>query len=214
MKVISFPHYTCGGLLCDILNDTFSEADANGGIDSHRHSLGKIGDSDSIYTDFNLAILEKQLIQCCPDQWIGTHCWLGKVSLEMFDQVINVTTLTYRSKIYRWVRAYHHHYLKSQPWSNLTGIDQIDKQRETAKNYLKPFDRIPDHRVLNLEFAEVVECRPACTNLLPANVQHHFDRWKQINDFLYDPYVWNSAAVDRFYEAEYEESLQQRYIYD
>lgn len=214
MKIISFPHYTCGGLLCDILNDTFSKAEDNGGIGNHRHNQGKIGDSDSVYTDFDFADLEKQLKQLGTEQWIGTHCWLGQVSLGMFERIINVTTLTHRSKIYRWVRAYHHHYLKSQPWQNLSGIAQIDKQRETAKNYLKPFDPIVDHRVQNLEFAEVVECSAAFTNLLPGNFQRHFERWRRINVFLYDPLLWNSPAVHRFYEAEYENGLRQRYIYD
>lgn len=214
MKIISFPHYTCGGLLCDILNNTYSEVDTNGGIRSIHHSLGKIGDSDSVYTDFDFEKLKQQLLQLSTDQWIGTHCWLGHNDLEGFDQIINVTTMTYRSRLYRWVRAYHHYYLSSAPWQGLSGIDEIDKQRETAKNYLLPFSPIDHARVINLEFADVVESRPVMTQMLPSDYQSHLDRWHRINAFLFDDNVWTSVAAQRFHEAEHEEMLQQRYIYD
>lgn len=214
MKIVSFPHYTCGGLLCDILNKTFSPVDYNGGIGGDRHNLGKIGDGDSIYTDFDFGKLKQQLSQYPTDQWIGTHCWLGKVDLSIFGQIINITTVTHRSKVYRWVRAYHHYYLKSDPWQNLNGIDEIDKQRETAKNYLKSFEPIKNDCVTNLEFADVVELRPAFSRFLLGDCQHHISRWQEINAFLFDQHMWRSSAADRFYEAEYEEFLQQRYVYE
>jgi hypothetical protein len=44
MNLICFPHYTCGGLLCDIMEDTMSEFADNGGIASPTHNVGKIGD--------------------------------------------------------------------------------------------------------------------------------------------------------------------------
>ena len=54
MKLVCFPHYTCGGLLCDILNDTFSNIGTNGGINNIHHSIGKIGDVDTVQTNFDL----------------------------------------------------------------------------------------------------------------------------------------------------------------
>jgi hypothetical protein len=53
MNLICFPHYTCGGLLCDILNGTFSEITSDGGVNSIGHGLGKIGDSDTVMIDYD-----------------------------------------------------------------------------------------------------------------------------------------------------------------
>jgi hypothetical protein len=212
MKIVSFPHYTCGGLLCDILNGTFSEVDSNGGIASSQHAIGKIDDSNSILDQFDFEELWKRLQDFSQHQWIGTHCWLGGVDFRRFDRVINITTMTYRSRLYRWLRAYHHYYLKTPQWQTVTGLDQIDKQRETAKNYLQSFRPINDERVINLEFAEVVHCSKSFTQLLSDHYQHHLDRWCQINSFLYDPNIYASAA-DRFYEADYEVALCEKYVY-
>ena len=44
MNLICFPHYTCGGVLCDILNQTFSPVLSHGGLGSIHHAIGKIGD--------------------------------------------------------------------------------------------------------------------------------------------------------------------------
>ena len=49
MNLVCFPHYTCGGLLIDILSDTFPPLNSRtNGINSSRHNLGKIGDSDTV----------------------------------------------------------------------------------------------------------------------------------------------------------------------
>ena len=65
MKLVCFPHYTAGGLLCDILQGKFSVIGTNNGINSNEHSLGKIGDSDTVYTDFDAEILTRK---CLPYQ--------------------------------------------------------------------------------------------------------------------------------------------------
>lgn len=211
MKIVSFPHYTCGGLLCDILNDTFSDIDANGGIASQQHAIGKIEDSDSILEDFDFELLWQRLQEFSRDQWVGTHCWLGRADLSRFDQVINITTMTYRSRLYRWQRAHYHYYSQRPEWRSLKDLDLIDKQRETAKNYLIPFRPITGSVVVNLEFADVVECQPAFRNLLPPHSQKHLTRWQQVNHFLYDH--CDPDAVNRFHEAEHEHQLRERYVY-
>lgn len=214
MKIVCFPHYTCGGLLCDILNNTFSKIGANAGILSIEHAIGKLGDSDTVYTDFDIDDI-KRIVQNSPgDKWIGTHCWLGKADLSIFDQVINITTVTFRSQLYRWMRAYHHHYLQSEPWQNLSGLDAVDKQRETAKNYLIAFEKITNERVVNIEFADVVEQKASFVKLLPGNYQSHLDRWQQINSFLYSSDLWSSTASMRFHEAQHEMLLDTRYVYE
>lgn len=214
MKIVSFPHYTCGGLLCDILNKTFSPVGSNGGIDGVQHSIGKIGDADSILTHFDTKKFFDMLGSADHQSWIGTHCWLGNVEINQDWQVINVTTSTYRSKLYRWVRAWHHYYVSSIPWQNLTGLAEIDKQRETAKNYLSAFGPIHKPGFVNLEFADVVECKAAFQTLAGDEIAGHMERWKQINYFLYQDSMWTGSAAQRLYEAEYEMASQEKYIYE
>ena len=217
MNLICFPHYTCGGLLCDILNETFSEIAPNGGIASISHGLGKIGDSDTVMIDYDqktfLNMIENLKLQCT-NEWIGTHCWPGRLDLSVAEQVVVVSTTTFRSKVYRWIRAYHHYYIKSDPWISVTGQQRIDKERETAKNYLVAFDPVFQPNVVNIEFAEVVENSAEFQSLTAHNDPgQHLDRWRKINSFLYDPNIWSSTAVQRFYEAEYESYLNKHYVY-
>jgi hypothetical protein len=213
MKLICFPHYTAGGLLCDVLTDQFSSIHKNKGIDSFNHLLGKIGDSDSIFTEFDPEELLKSLtkLNLKDNDYAGTHCWPGKIDLTMFNEVICITTMTHRSKVYRWARAFYHYYADSKPWS-VTGIDLIDKQRETAKNYLKAFE--PVDGAINIEFSEIVDVNTRFKNLV---VDHSYEksieRWKHINDFLYHKDFWNSTPVQRFYEAELETLLATDYVY-
>ena len=156
MNLICFPHYTCGGLLCDIFSNTFSSVGHNGGINSFAHDIGKIGDSDSVFTEFDQEAFNSIIQSLNVDQhsWIGTHCWPGNVNLESFDRVLCVTTTTARSKIYRWIRAYYLYYTNSKPWIEKLGQARIDKERETAKNYLMPFLPVLDKtNVINIEFS-------------------------------------------------------------
>lgn len=219
MKIVSFPHYTCGGLLCDMLNNTFGRVGSHGGIHSMYDFFGKIGDVDTVFDNFSestfFSALENFSVSN-KDVWIGTHCWLGAIDLEsdLITQVINVSTETHRSKMYRWLRTYHHFFMKSPPWQNLVGIDNIDKQRESAKNYIKPFARIDHPKVINLEFAEVVENNPKFLSLFDQDVSHHVTRWREVNHFLYDTDIWQSNAARRFYEAEYEYCHDSRYQYE
>lgn len=217
MNLICFPHYTCGGLLCDILNGTFSEIAPNGGIASIAHGLGKIGDSDTVmdaYCQETFLTMFEQLKHQYTNGWIGTHCWPGCLDLSVAEQVIVITTTTFRSKLYRWIRAYYHYYLTSEPWISVAGQQRIDKERETAKNYLIAFDPVFEQNVVNIEFAEVVENSVEFQNLTAHyDIGRHLDRWRKINSFLYDPNIWSSTAVQRFYEAEFETCLNKYYVY-
>tara|TARA_B110000503_G_C7140826_1_gene410754 strand:+ start:918 stop:1562 length:645 start_codon:yes stop_codon:yes gene_type:complete len=213
MNLICFPHYTCGGLLCDILADTFSPIGANGGISSISHNYGKIGDSDTVDTNFDVNMFYKRIKKrASDDAWIGTHCHPGSLDHSDFDKIIVVSTATHRSRIYRWVRAYYHYYLNSDPWTAVSGLDRIDKERETAKNYLLPFT--PVKNIINIEFSEVVDGTAEFLSLLPnTDITKHIDRWKSINSFLYNTNIWNSTPVKRYHEAELEIKLQKHYVY-
>jgi hypothetical protein len=44
-------------------------------------------------------------------------------------------------------------------------------------------------------------------------INHHMDRWKDVNNFLYNTNIWSSDPFKRFYEAEVETHLSKYYIY-
>jgi hypothetical protein len=216
MNLVCFPHYTCGGLLCDILNNTFSTVGSNGGINSIMHGVGKIGDTNTVFVEFDACEFERTVtaLNLSDNQWIGTHCWPANINTSIFNHVIVVTTTTYRSKIYRWLRAYHHYYTKSTAWLELSGMARIDKERETAKNYLIPFMPVMQPNVTNIEFAEIVETSAEFAALVVgSDVGKHMERWKSINTFLYDTNIWFSDPASRYYESELETTLQKHYAY-
>ena len=185
MNLICFPNYTCGGLLCDILNQTFSPVLSRGGIDSVSHSLGKISNDITPCTTYDPADLLSKLSAVPPGMWIGTHCWPGILPFDQFTQIINITTVTERSKLYRWIRAYRHYY--SKEWSDITGIDLLDKMRETAKDYIIPSEPVFDSCVYNLEFSEVVNGTVEFYKFFTqTNARIHMERWSKTNEFLYD----------------------------
>lgn len=216
MNLICFPHYTCGGLLCDIFNQTFSNITAKGGVNSIAHALGKIGDADTVLVEYDQQMF-MSLVKSLDSnhaKWVGTHCWPGGLDLGMVDQVVVITTATSRSKLYRWARAYHHYYMKSDLWLSVSGQQRIDKERETAKNYLPAFAPVDQPNVINLEFAEVVENSKEFQKLTAQyETVQHVDRWRQVNSFLYAADIWNSDAFKRFYEAEAEHGLGTHYVY-
>ena len=216
LNLICFPHYTCGGLLCDIMTGSFSPLATNGGIANVHHSVGKIGDTDTVMLDFDTKKFMQQVLSknLSNNSWIGTHCWPGLLPLEQFNKVLVVTTTTFKSKIYRWARAHHHYFLPN--WKNLSEIDLIDKSRETAKNYLVPFNPVPNKpNVLNVEFADIVETTEEFYYAIgQRHIAQHLDRWKEVNYFLYAENFWKSAVVDQFYQAELEINLGRYYRYN
>jgi hypothetical protein len=215
-NLICFPHYTCGGLLCDIMTGSFSPLAANGGIASIQHSIGKIGDTDTVMLDYDPEeFMQKISSKNLPSgNWVGTHCWPGNLPLDQFNNILIVTTTTFKSKIYRWARAYYHHFLPE--WKNMSDIELIDKSRETAKNYLVPFEPVLNKsNVLNVEFADIVETTQEFYHAIDYREStNHMTRWKEVNYFLYAEDFWKSKAVEQFYQAELETNLGRYYRYN
>jgi hypothetical protein len=211
--LVCFPHYTCGGLLCDMLDQKSSAISNNGAIESKSHNLGKIGDSESVYDDYDSELFYEK-IKNIKTGSIGTHCHPSKLNLSRFDLVYNITTSTYRSKVYRWIRAYTHYFSEQSHWTSLDGIDKIDKQRETAKNYLKSFDPVFAENVVNIEFSEVIDESAQFKKIIEdLNGKGQYLRWVEVNKFLYATDLWNSSLIMRFHEAEFETNLQIEYRY-
>jgi hypothetical protein len=98
------------------------------------------------------------------------------------------------------------------PWQ-LSGMNLIDKQRETAKNYVVPFT--PVGKAINIEFSEIVENSIQFQHLISGHDAHNsLHRWREVNAFLYAADFWQSIPVQRYYEAELELSLNQSYVYE
>lgn len=222
MILISYPHYTCGGFLCNIYNKEFNGFADHGGMDGEAHSIFKTrDDGKSPYTSI------EELINIRLTTWeskygklpeaVGTHYPADKMPLHMFDSVINVTTVTSRSRMYRWLRVYHHYFMETSEWKSLRGIDLIDKARETAKQYLKPVGPVDHKKVYNVEFSDIVDCNTNCYNNIYKLNEEVFQElqalWAKKNSFLYESNIWDSDAIKRYTEAEYEINARTHYKY-
>ena len=193
-----------------------SEFADNGGIANPSHNAGKIGDSIDVFTDYDVdEFLSRVEPWMRSNKWIGTHCWPGPLPLERFETVINITTTTYTSKIYRWYRAY---VLYRQPmWAHLTGTDLVDKIVTVAKSYVIPSLPVSAPNVFNLEFADLVQQTEEFDQVLdrgcvPRNgAAHHMQRWMKQNEFLYNIDIWNSVPTRSFFHAEFEINLGRGY---
>jgi len=193
-----------------------SEFADNGGLASPTHNVGKIGDSVDIFTDYNVdEFMNRVQPWMESSRWIGTHCWPGPLPLDQFEFVINVTTTTYTSKIYRWYRAYE--LLFSPAWQHLSGEEQVDQIKQKAKFYLKAAEPVIASNVLNLEFADVVHQTEELAQALDRgrvarnSSNPHLTRWAEQNKFLYQNDIWNSTAVKSFFHAEFETNLGRNY---
>lgn len=214
MKLVCFPHYTCGGLLCDILNNTFSNIGANGGINSIHHSFGKIGDTATVQTQFDPARIMQTISSRTSDDnvWAGTHAWPGALLLDQFDNIIAVTTSTWKSKLYRWTRSFHHYF--APQWTQLSGIERVNIIREIAKNYHVEFAPVIADNVINIEFADIVENTQEFKHVFKDySIDRHIERWQSINHFLYTD-IWTAESTQAFYQAEVEINLQRYYRYE
>lgn len=197
------------------MRDQFSPLGDNGGIGARAHNMGihTIGDSDTVMKNFSVDDFMESVKHIPQGNWVGTHCWPGSLPLNQFEKVIVVTTTTYRSQIYRWARAYHHYF--APQWTDLTGMNLIDKLRETAKNYTVPFDPVFHPRVENIEFSDIVETTAEFQYLTQGHdTTAHMQRWKEINKFLYQENFWNLLEVQEFGRAQQELYLKRHYRYE
>lgn len=192
-----------------------SPLDTNGVVLSDLHEVGKIGDSDTVYDRYDAQELYQRTESWPEHAWLGSHCWPGLLDASRFGSIIAVTTQTHRSRIYRWLRAYHLYFAPSPAWQMLQGMDLTDKGRETAKNYCRSFDPVTaGSRVINLEFSDVVEGSARFKHVMQdLQWQTHLERWQQANPWLYQEDLWNSAAVRLYHEAEYELGQPQPFQY-
>lgn len=198
MNLICFPNYTCGAILCDVLNKESSPKGPHYNISSDNHKLGKIN-GVNIYNgkdfdpeEFNLKIssLDKKALE---NVWIGSHCWPGLIDTTQFNKVICVSTENNKSKLYRYARIF---------FTSIAGRLPFQTKPEKPRNILKyhtPFEKVYKNNIINIEFEDWVEFSNGLPELLiemvgPNFKDHIYSRrkfWMDINDFLYDEIKMN-----------------------
>lgn len=199
MKLVCFSNNTAGGLVCDLLNNNFDKMLGFRTINKE-HSALKVGDTNPIQRKLDVELWNQKI-----KYWRNSNCWLGTHAhpsiipdLSIFDEVIAITTLTRKSKFYRWLRCYHGWFLSANPhWKETDSLTEIDKIRNLAKNVFEDFE--PHSQCKNIEFEDIVEGRFVKYHNLN---QDYFNNWQKNNPWLYNNLeTW---AVKRFNEAEYE----------
>ena len=219
MNIVCYPHYAAGGLICNILNQPpVTGSHISSTVKSLEHFLF-IGDNDDIYDDFDSNVFEQKRIEAQtlypPNKpWLGTHCHPIGIDLSNFKLSISITTNSFESKLYRWLRAYNL-FFKPQ-WEHYTGVERIDLMRETAKSYLKPFYSIDVPKLIQIEFCDIVNLTPKfkvmCQSLTNNTDFSKVDTWLVNNSFLKS--YTNLPEYYSFLQADYELSTRTQYTYE
>lgn len=193
MNLISFPGYTCGAILCDILNKESSQVGPNNNILSGKHNIlkielengynGKEFSKHEFATRIDAASQYKKL----SNAWIGTHCWVGDIDVSKFNNIIVITTETKNSKIYRFARVFYTMISGRFPYTKA-------KKPKDIKMYNQSYEKVNKPNFINIEFEDFVEWKndinEILINFVGVDFQKHIDSrrklWVEINDFLYD----------------------------
>lgn len=179
MKLICFPNFAAGGLVCELLNPIDTE-DLTDGITFKKnihHNLMKIGDNGKVFRDFDEAAWHKCLtrlrgIPKLAKMWTGTHCHptaIPEKYFKEFEQVIAITTETRLSKYYRFLRYCHDHV-----------IGKEFPPKTIAHFVIESFESDP--RCINVEFEHIVD------GSWVKEMNLDYDKyllWREINSFLY-----------------------------
>jgi hypothetical protein len=222
MNLVCYPHYTGGGLLCNILNKTPEFRTKIGEtVTSMEHFLF-IGDNWSVYDSYDVAefdqTYEKVFKQGFNPDWLskrflGTHCHPILLDTAKFSNVISITTESLQSKLYRWLRAYNL-FFKPQ-WEQYTGMGRIDLMRETAKSYLTPFYQCDKPNIHHIEFSDIVnktsKLTTLCQHLVVDPDLSRVDTWVEKNQFIFSR---DTPEYNSFMEADYEVSTKEHYAYN
>ena len=212
VNLVCFPHYTCGGLLCDIFTNSNSNIGPTGGIESVEHEIGKIGDNATVYREYDVDALMERVRDLPDGSWVGTHCWPGALPHREFGRIVSVTTATYASQLMRWQRV--HRFYFQETWTRLTAMELTDTMRETAKNYLIPFDPVTRENIENIEFFDVVQASAELHSVTWGyDTKTHLKKWWDNNAFLLTPRVWTDNVAQALYQAQLEVQHTRYYRY-
>ena len=221
MNLVCYPHYTGGGVVCNILNKTPETRSKVGTtVNNMEHGLF-IGDNWSIYDEYPVTEFDKKYQKVLrrgfdatwlSTRFLGTHCHPVLLDTSKFSNTISITTESTQSKLYRWLRAYNL-FFKPQ-WLEYSGMERVDLLRETAKSYIAPFYRCKHKDIHHLEFCDIAHNSTKFINLCHTLVDNpeiaRLDKWIELNKFMFER---NTAEYDSFMQADYELSTEQHYDY-
>ena len=180
MKLVCFPNFAAGGLVCELLNPIDTE-DLLDGITFNgnmHHSLMKIGDNGMVFRNFNEAEWHKCLTRVrgmpyrLKDMWLGTHCHPTSIPekyFKEFEQVMAITTESRLSKYYRFLR-YSWDPVIGKEFAPIKIADFVSESFES------------DPRCINVEFEHIVD------GSWVKEMNLDYDKyllWREINSFLY-----------------------------
>ena len=173
MKLVCFPNYTGGALVCDLLNNKTSPFRGSV-IASIDHSVFKIGDKGfGVLRECDQAIWSTKVNKFKDfTSWFGTHCHPSIIKLNDFDEIISITTESEQSKWYRFLRAYYIYFE-----GHINNIEMLDGLIERI------FDEFESHpECKNIEFEDIVNGK--FVEEYNLNIEH-FNEWKGLNSWLY-----------------------------
>lgn len=186
MNLISYPAWTCGGLFCDILNQTLSPLDNNGGMGLPYHKgLLIVHGPDTDNND----LLQEKINNTNLDQniWAGTHTYPNKIDLSQFDNVIVINLTTADSILYRYARVFY-----QCLYGN--GINGDRSLSDPKKWNMVNNPLLSGRNVENIEFEDVVLWENSIEKLFKsymynyssAFISNRKKAWMELNSFLYD----------------------------
>lgn len=205
MKLVSFPGYTCGGIICDILNLESSQVGTGNNIVSPTHNRAKIFtenwhtgtgfDVNEFYEKINNFRSVKRYAEKNERTWIGTHCSPTEFNTDIFENILNITTENRLSKIYRHTRVFYTT-LSGQFPDYIFKRNSLKPHRinQTPADFNQPFVKVFKPNIINLEFQDVVEFtdtfQQTILQIIGKEFEHHMHKrmavWREINPFLFD----------------------------
>lgn len=213
MKLITAPYNTCGDLLCEVANKSYSSI-SNG---NYHNSVDPIRGSVNTYNSIDLKInrddlsayniFPRMIYEGFKDRkdWIGTQYYpaikfpiMEKATLHVhpkfFKKIVAVTVTTDMSKIYRFSRIKYHHYnsfTKERP-----------RKTEKFEHWLETTHAIEGSNIFNIEFSDFVEnkmIRELIDFLEITDIQYYNERrfgWIKENSFLLDKDYINQISKE------------------
>ncbi len=219
MNLICFSNQTAGGLLCDLLNGANYSVFNLYQINSPTHAAFKIGDRQNVYRTFDeqawtqkVAKLDRWTADQLKNLWVGTHCHpscIPNKHLQMFDKIIAITTENNRSKLLRFIRAYHGMYkMRGGKWNGPEPGYKIQDDSFYFANKVEDIKNLCNHTCMtfeshlsciNIEFEHIVDGSYVKEHNLNMTL---FEEWKKFNPWLYKP-------IDSFLLQIFNETIEQ-----
>ena len=167
----------CGGtLITDLLNKEQSPFEGSI-LQSRYNNILKLSTGD----EWDSMITNLSNSKSLKGKYFSTHISVSMVpDINVFDKIIQVTTVTTKSQWYRFLRLYYlsinlQKSLQKSQIEDVIGIAMICKNIPYS-----PFDAV---NVENLELEDVIEGR--FVESINGN-KDHFNRWIKRNKFLFD----------------------------